>query len=66
MEPEESAKYIIAQFKEQLPNNCEELKSNDKEYKAFIAHIEKLEKGKEPDCHGFIDYLVGNQLQKYL
>jgi hypothetical protein len=28
--------------------------------------MEKLEQGKEPDCHGFIEYLAGNELEKHL
>jgi len=66
LEPEESAKYIFRKFKELLPDNCEELKNNDKEYKAFMEKMEKLEQGKEPDCHGFIEYLAGKELEKHL
>jgi len=43
LKPEESAKYILRKFKELLPDNCEELKNNDKEYKAFMEKMEKLE-----------------------
>ena len=66
LEPEESAKYILNKFKELAPDNCEELKNNDKEYKAFIEKMEKLVEGKEPDCHGFIDYLASKELEKHL
>ena len=49
-----------------MPENCDELKNNDKDLKSFIDQMEKLEKEKEPDCHGFIDYLTGKELEKYL
>lgn len=35
LEPEENISYVIGKFKEHLVETCEDLKSNDKDLKAF-------------------------------
>ena len=69
LEPEDNISYVIKKFQENLVETCEELKSNDKDLKAFESNINKIlagDKKKKVDAHSFIDYITGKDLEKYM
>ena len=52
----ENVHNAILKFQEQLPASSENM--SDDQLNKFNTKIDKILKGKEPDCHEFIDYLT--------
>ena len=62
--PEENVVYMMENFNELLPQSCEELSGNA--LKTFEDKMNKFSNKKSPDAHGFLEYVCGSDLTKYM